>query len=85
MRFEAKVGERGEIVIPTEVHKELRLVPETTVEVDVTPANSCPAEREPDWQKLNALVARLRLPMRDALLADGYLSVDAYIDDLRGR
>jgi bifunctional DNA-binding transcriptional regulator/antitoxin component of YhaV-PrlF toxin-antitoxin module len=85
MRFAAKLGQHGEIVIPPGVRDELRLLPETTVEVDVTPANSCPAEREPDWQKLNALVARLRLPMRDALLADGYLSVDAYIDDLRGR
>lgn len=85
MRFEAKVGERGEIVIPQNVLTELRLVPETTVAVDVesTPFHS--DDREPDWEKLDELVARIQVPMRAALLADGYASVDAYVDDIRGK
>jgi bifunctional DNA-binding transcriptional regulator/antitoxin component of YhaV-PrlF toxin-antitoxin module len=85
MRFEAKVGERGEIVIPENVLAELRLLPETTVAVDVESTTFHSAEREPDWETLDELVARIRLPMRAALLADGYTSVDAYVNDVRGR
>ncbi len=41
--------------------------------------------REPDWEKLNELVARLGDQMRADLLADGYSSFEGYIDDIRGR
>ena len=85
MRFEAKFGERGEIVIPEKVISELGLVPETMVAVDVESTGRHIADREPDWEKLDELVARIRPPMRAALFADGYTSVDAYVDDIRGR
>jgi bifunctional DNA-binding transcriptional regulator/antitoxin component of YhaV-PrlF toxin-antitoxin module len=85
MRFEAQVGERGEIVIPENVREELRLVPKTTVAVELANVPSHSMDREPDWEKLDELVARLRVPMRAALHADGYASVDAYVDDVRGR
>jgi AbrB family looped-hinge helix DNA binding protein len=85
VRFEAKVGERGEIVIPEDVRERLQLKPDTTVAVDVAAAIPHLTDREPNWENLEDLVARIRFPMQDALLADGYASVDDYIDDIRGR
>ena len=85
MQFEAKVGERGEIVIPDAVRAELGLVPDAAIKVEIARTVPQGAGHEPDWEKLNELVARLGGPMRADLLADGYLSFDEYIDDIRGR
>ena len=85
MQFEAKVGEHGEIKIPDGVRAELQLKPDAAIKVEIAVVVSEGTGREPDWEKLNELVARLGDQMRADLLADGYSSFEGYIDDIRGR
>jgi bifunctional DNA-binding transcriptional regulator/antitoxin component of YhaV-PrlF toxin-antitoxin module len=85
MKFESTVGEYGEIIIPNDIRKELRLAANTPVSVEVSSLSEPTPMTDQDWEGALAQIAKLRENMRAELLADGYATTDEYIADIRGR
>jgi AbrB family looped-hinge helix DNA binding protein len=75
-----KVGERGQVTIPKEIRDKFGLGPETDVEFRVV-AGSIVLKKAP--KKLD--LRKWKGHCKDSLAELGYSSVDAFIDDLRGR
>jgi hypothetical protein len=84
MRLEARVGENGQITIPTDLLEALRLAPDAPVEVELTPLHNN-HNATIDWDAVHKIVAKVRQPLVAGMRADGYDSVDEYIHDVRDR
>jgi AbrB family looped-hinge helix DNA binding protein len=75
-----KIGERGQVTIPKKIRDQFGLAPETEVEFRIV-AGSIVLKKAP--KKLN--LARWKGRCGEAFAKLGYSSVDAFIDDVRGR
>jgi AbrB family looped-hinge helix DNA binding protein len=75
-----KVGERGQVTIPKDLRERFGLGPATEVEFRVV-GNSMVLAKKP--KKLN--LRRWKGRCRESFQKLGYASVDAFIEDVRGR
>ncbi len=75
-----KIGERGQVTIPKEIREKFGLGPDTEVEFRIV-GGSIVLKKGP--QKLN--LSKWKGRCRDTFSKLGYSSVDAFIEDVRGR
>jgi AbrB family looped-hinge helix DNA binding protein len=75
-----KVGERGQVTIPREIREKFGIGPETEVEFSVV-GGSILLRKAPAKLNLRKWKGRAGSSMADL----GYKSVDAYLDDVRGK
>jgi len=75
-----KVGERGQVTIPKDIRERFGIDPDTEVEFHVV-RGSIVLKKSP--KKLN--LAKWRGKCRESFTKMGYSSVDAFIEDIRGR
>ncbi|HLN01026.1 MAG TPA: AbrB/MazE/SpoVT family DNA-binding domain-containing protein [Bryobacteraceae bacterium] len=75
-----KVGERGQVTIPKEIRERFGIGPETELEFEVQKSVII-LKKAP--KKLN--LAKWKGRCRDSLRELGYISVDKFIEDIRGR
>jgi AbrB family looped-hinge helix DNA binding protein len=75
-----KIGERGQVTIPKDIREQFGLVPETEVEFRVV-GGSIILKKAP--KKVN--VEKWKGRCGNAFAKQGYSSVDAFIEDIRGR
>ena len=93
MTFAATIDENGQLTLPPELREHLDLTPNTIVEFQeqdgvVTLSRQRPQSQitpEERVRRLKAAVAALQPSMRAAFLAEGWTSVEEYMDDMRGR
>jgi bifunctional DNA-binding transcriptional regulator/antitoxin component of YhaV-PrlF toxin-antitoxin module len=84
MRLTLSVGDDRRIVIPADALESLHLEPGATVAVEIVPE-----EREPQtparltFDEVTAELEKLRPAFRERMLADGYHSVDEYMNEIR--
>lgn len=84
MKFQSKVGERGQVVIPKVIRDNLGLDRNTAIEFEVkgTVVTLTPKR---DMRRFDEAVQKYRGSLRKDFLADGYASIDQYIKESRGR
>ena len=75
-----KVGERGQVTIPKEIRDRFGLGPETEVEFRIV-AGALVLKKAPKKLELRKWKGRCGDTFREL----GYPSIDAFIDDVRGR
>lgn len=78
------VGERGQVVIPKAIRDEMGIGPATKV-VFVLTNGKLMMRPKKDLEKYRAALDSLQGAGRKQFLADGYTSVDEFIEDIRGR
>jgi AbrB family looped-hinge helix DNA binding protein len=87
MKYQSKLGERGQVVIPKPIRDNLRLDKNSAIEFELKgstvtlrakPANS-------DMANFELAIKKYAGSLRKQFLAKGYKSVDQYIDEMRGR
>jgi AbrB family looped-hinge helix DNA binding protein len=84
MKFQSKVGERGQVVIPKAIRDNLGLDKNTALEFELKGATvTLRAKR--DLGNFDLAMKKYAGSLRESFLASGYKSVDEYIDDIRGR
>jgi AbrB family looped-hinge helix DNA binding protein len=85
MKFEVKIGERGQIVIPKPIRDRLRLEKNTALDVEQkgTIVTLKPS-REREMRNFDLAMKKYAGSLRKQFLADGYTSVDQYLDETRG-
>ncbi len=84
MKFQSKLGERGQVVIPKPIRDNLGLNKNTPIEFELKGATvTLRAKR--DLTNLDLAIKKYGGSLRNQFLADGYTSVDEYIAESRGR
>ena len=84
MKIEMSVGERGQVVIPKAIRDEMGIGPATKV-VFAVKNGVLMMKPKKDMEKYRATLEKWRGAGRKKFLADGYTTVDEYIEDMRGR
>jgi AbrB family looped-hinge helix DNA binding protein len=84
MKFQGKLGERGQVVIPKAIRDNLGLGKDSAVvfELKGTTLTLTPKR---DMKRFDDALRKYRGALRKEFLADGYESVDQYLKETRGR
>jgi AbrB family looped-hinge helix DNA binding protein len=93
MTFAATIDENGQITLPLELREQLNLAPNTQVEFEERDGVITMTKTQPDppvdpeerARRIEAAIAKLRPAMRAAFVAEGWNSVEEYVNDMRGR
>jgi AbrB family looped-hinge helix DNA binding protein len=84
MKFQSKLGERGQVVIPKAIRDNLGLNKNTAIEFEIKGATVTMRAKR-DLSNLDLAIKKYGGSLRKQFLADGYTSVDEYIAESRGR
>lgn len=87
MKFQSKVGERGQVVIPKAIRDNLGLDKNSAIEFELKGASvTLRAKRAAsDIASFDRAMKKYAGSLRKSFLASGYKSVDDFIDESRGR
>ena len=88
MTFVATIDERGQVSIPSEVMESLRLEPGTPVELEIRATEPEQGKDEPekfDEERFKRAMDKYRGIGRGQFLAEGYTSIEEYVNEMRGR
>jgi AbrB family looped-hinge helix DNA binding protein len=87
MKFESKVGERGQVVIPKPIRENLGLDKNSAIEFELKGATvTMKAKPSKDAiANFDLAMEKYAGSLRKSFLASGYKSVDDFIDASRGR
>jgi AbrB family looped-hinge helix DNA binding protein len=88
MTFVATIDEHGQVSIPSEVMESLRLEPGTPVELEIRTPEPEPAKDQPeefDAERFKRWFDKYRGIGRAQFLAEGYTSIEEYVNEMRGR
>ena len=87
MKYQSKVGERGQVVIPKPIRDNLRLDKNSAIEFELKGSTVTLRARPADSDMANFKLAIQKYAgsLRKSFLASGYKSVEEYIYDIRGR
>jgi AbrB family looped-hinge helix DNA binding protein len=86
MKFQSKVGERGQVVIPKPIRDNLKLDKNTTLEFELKGATvTFRAKPVADMTNFERAIKKYAGSLRKSFLASGYKSIDDFIDESRGR
>jgi len=87
MKFQSKLGERGQVVIPKAIRDNLGLSKNAAIEFELKGATVTLRAKSHANEMANFDLAMKKYAgsLRKQFLASGYKSVDEYIDDIRGR
>ncbi len=87
MKYESKVGVRGQVVIPKAIRDNLKLDKDTALEFELKGATvtlrAKPAAS--GMADFDLAIKKYAGSLRKTFLASGYKSVDDFIDESRGR
>ena len=84
MKLTAKMGERGQVVIPKAIRDSLGMDKNSSVEFELN-GTRLTLRPKRDMRRFDEAIKKYKGSMREQLLADGYSSVDDLMKDLRGR
>jgi AbrB family looped-hinge helix DNA binding protein len=84
MKFQSKVGERGQVVIPKAIRDNLGLNKHSAIEFELK-GTTVVLKTKDDLTDFEAALKRYGGSLRKQFLAKGYKSVDQYVDEMRGR
>lgn len=84
MKYESKVGERGQVVIPKPIRDSLKLDKNRSVEFELK-GTVLTMRPKPKVSNIDLAIKKYGGSLRKQFLADGYKSVDEYIAESRGR
>jgi AbrB family looped-hinge helix DNA binding protein len=84
MKFQSKVGERGQVVIPKAIRDSLRLGKNTAIEFELKGTTITLVPKR-DLRNFDLAMERYRGSLREKFLEEGNTTVDEYIKDIRGR
>jgi bifunctional DNA-binding transcriptional regulator/antitoxin component of YhaV-PrlF toxin-antitoxin module len=76
------VDPNNRLIVPQETIDALHLEPGKSVEVQIQTVTDAPPHKS-DPEKFAAALDKFRGSLREQFLADGYNSVDEYMDDIR--
>jgi AbrB family looped-hinge helix DNA binding protein len=87
MKYQSKVGERGQVVIPKPIRDNLRLDKNSAIEFELKGSTVTlrPKPANSDMANFELALKRYGGSLRKQFLAKGYKSVDQYLDEMRGR
>ena len=87
MKYQSKVGERGQVVIPKPIRDKLGLDKNSAIEFELKGATVILRAKRADSDMASFELALKRYggSLRKRFLAKGYKSVDQYLDEMRGR
>ena len=85
MKYQSKVGERGQVVIPKPIRDNLGLSKNSGIEFELkgTTVTLRPS-REQELRNFELAMKKYAGSLRESFLAKGYKSVDEYLDESRG-
>jgi AbrB family looped-hinge helix DNA binding protein len=84
MKFQSKLGERGQVVIPKKIRDDLGLNKNSEIEFELK-GTVVTLRPKRDVSNLDLAIKKYGGSLRKRFLASGYKSVDEYIDEIRGR
>ena len=84
MKFQTRLGERGQVVIPKAIRDNLGLGKDSAVVFELKGTTLTLTPRR-DMKRFDEALQRYRGSLRRQFLADGYKSVDEYLKETRGR
>jgi AbrB family looped-hinge helix DNA binding protein len=85
MKYTSKLGERGQVVIPKPIRDNLGLTKNSAIEFELKGATlTLRPSREQEMRNFDLAMKRYAGSLRKKFLADGYTSVDQYLDETRG-
>jgi AbrB family looped-hinge helix DNA binding protein len=84
MKYDSRIGQRGQIVIPKPIRDNLGLNKSSSMEVELKGRVILLKEKD-DMAAFEAALKKYRGSLRKRFLAKGYKSVDQYLDEMRGR
>lgn len=84
MKFQTKVGERGQVVIPKAIRDHLGLDKNSAIEFEMKGSTVTLASKR-DMRRFDEGIRKWRGVLRKQMLADGYSSTEELMKDLRGR
>ncbi|HEY2861556.1 MAG TPA: AbrB/MazE/SpoVT family DNA-binding domain-containing protein [Terracidiphilus sp.] len=85
MKYQSKVGERGQVVIPKPIRDNLGLDKNSAIEFELKGTTvTLRASREREMRNFDLAMKKYAGSLRKQFLADGYTSVDQYLDETRG-
>jgi AbrB family looped-hinge helix DNA binding protein len=86
MKYQSKVGERGQVVIPKPIRDNLGLSKNSAIEFELKGSTiTLRASREQELRNFKLAMKKYAGSLRKSFLAKGYKSVDQFIDESRGR
>ncbi len=83
MKYQSKVGERGQVVIPKPIRDNLGLNKNSTIEFELKGTVVMLAPKN-NLEQFKRALDRYKGSLRKQFLADGYTSVDEYLAEMRG-
>jgi AbrB family looped-hinge helix DNA binding protein len=85
MKFQVRLGERGQIVIPKPIRDSLGLGKKSALEVEQKGTTvTLRLSREREMRNFDLATKKYAGSLRKQFLADGYTSVDQYLDEIGG-
>ena len=85
MKFEYKLGERGQVVIPKPIRDSLGLNKNSSIEFELKGTTvTLRSSRDREMRNFELAIKKYGGSLRKQFLADGYTSVDQYLDETRG-
>jgi len=83
MKYQSKLGERGQVVIPKPIRDNLGLNKNSAIEFELK-GKVVVLKAKDDMAAFEAALKKYRASLRKQFLAKGYKSVDQYLDEMRG-
>ncbi len=85
MKYQSKVGERGQVVIPKPIRDNLGLSKNSAIEFELKGATvTLRPSREQELRNFKLAMKKYAGSLRESFLAKGYKSIDEYLDETRG-
>ena len=84
MKFQTKIGERGQVVIPKAIRDQLGLDKNSAIFFEMK-GNTVTLTSQCDMRRFEKGLSKWRGKLRKQMLEDGYTSTEALMQDLRGR
>ena len=85
MKYQSKLGERGQVVIPKPIRDNLGLNKNSAIEFELKGATvTLRPSRDQEMRNFDLAIKKYGGSLRQAFLAKGYKSVDEYLDETRG-
>ena len=85
MKFQSKLGERGQVVIPKAIRDNLGLGKNSAIEFELKGTTvTLKASRDQEMRNFELAMKQYGGSLRKQFVADGYTSVDQYLDEIGG-
>ncbi len=85
MKYQSKLGERGQVVIPKPMRDSIGLSKNSAIEFEIKGTTiTLKPSRDREMRNFELALKKYGGSLRKQFLADGYTSVDRHLDETRG-